>query len=140
MKQSLHEITVPTTRRVEFVDITSRVRDALAKSGISDGQVTVFTSHTTGAIKVNERCERLQGDMLEMLDRAVPGGDYRHDAATVDGRPNARGHLMALFMSSSETIPAVKGDLALGSWQSIFFVELDGPRERRSVVVRIMGE
>ncbi|HPM41645.1 MAG TPA: YjbQ family protein, partial [bacterium] len=56
------------------------------------------------------------------------------------GRANARSHLMSLLLSASETVPVADGKLLLGDWQSIFFVELDGPRERRGVCVKIMGE
>ncbi|MFA4874935.1 MAG: secondary thiamine-phosphate synthase enzyme YjbQ [bacterium] len=140
MRQVLSEIKISTARPIEFIDITGRVREALAASGIRDGSVTVFSRHTTAAVKVNERCERLQQDMEEILKSAVPEGSYRHDEDTVDGRPNARGHLMSLLLSASETVPAQSGELLLGGWQSIFFVELDGPRSERNVVVRIIGE
>ena len=140
MKQHQEEIGFETSGPVEFIDITERVRRVLSSSGVKDGLVTVFTRHTTTAVKINERCERLQEDMLSFLERAVPGAAYRHDEDTVDGRANARSHIMSLLLSASETVPAADGKLVLGDWQSIFFVELDGPRERRGVCVKIMGE
>lgn len=140
MKHHLEEIGFETSGPVEFIDITERVRRVLSSSGVKDGLVTVFTRHTTTAVKINERCERLQEDMLSFLERAVPGAAYRHDEDTVDGRANARSHIMSLLLSASETVPAAGGELVLGDWQSIFFVELDGPRERRGVCVKIMGE
>ena len=140
MRQVLSELTLTTERPVEFIDITARVREALTSSGIRDGNVTVFSRNTTTAVKVNERCSRLQQDMEEILKSTVPAASYRHDADTVDGRPNARGHLMSLLLGASETVPAAGGELMLGGWQSIFFVELDGPRRERNVVVKIIGE
>ena len=140
MKQSLHEISLATESSLEFVDITQRVRALVTASGVREGMITVFSRHTTTAVKVNERCDRLQKDMHEFLARAVPSDDYRHDDDTLDGRPNARGHLMSLLLNASETIPVAEGKMLLGDWQSIFFVELDGPRPERKVAVKIIGE
>ncbi|HPQ81173.1 MAG TPA: secondary thiamine-phosphate synthase enzyme YjbQ [bacterium] len=140
MKHHLQEISFDTKGAVEFIDLTERVRNIFAESGVRDGQVSVFTRHTTTAIKVNERCERLQHDMTSFLERVVPRAPYRHDEATVDGRANARGHIISLLLGASETVPAAEGRLLLGDWQSIFFVELDGPRRRRSVFVTVTGE
>jgi secondary thiamine-phosphate synthase enzyme len=140
MKQFSRDFTIETNDRIEFVDITDRVRDAVATSGVVEGVVTVFSKHTTCAIKINERCDRLQEDMAAHLDDAVPAAAYRHDANTIDGRPNARGHLMSLLLNASETIPVAERGLALGGWQSIFFVELDGPRHERTITVKVIGE
>lgn len=139
MNQHTSEIRLSTKEPIEFIDITDHVKKAFSASGVTEGAVTIFTRHTTTAVKVNERCERLQNDMREMLKQAVPERSYRHDEATIDGRQNARGHLMAMFLSSSETIPVSKGSLALGLWQSVFFVELDGPRIGREVVIKVIG-
>lgn len=140
MKQYSRDLTVATNDRIEFVDITERVKEAIVGSGIHDGLATVFSKHTTCAIKINERCERLQEDMRAHLDDAVPAAAYRHDTNTIDGRPNARGHLMSLFLNASESVPVAGGELMMGGWQSIFFVELDGPRSERTVTVKVMGE
>lgn len=140
MRSFTQDIKLATSEPVQFVDITDRVRDAFAASGIGEGTLTVFTRHTTTAVKVNERCERLQRDMRRLLEGAVPKARYEHDEATVDGRPNGRGHLMAMFLGASETIPVSKGELGLGGWQSVFFVELDGPRPERTVTLKIVGE
>ena len=140
MKQFCKEITVSTKSPMEFVDITDRVRDVLAGSGIGEGLATVFSTHTTCAVKINERCARLQNDMEDWLKRTVPHAEYSHDVDTVDDRPNGRGHLMSMLLNASETIPVSGGKLALGGWQSVFFVELDGPRTQRTVTVKIVGE
>lgn len=140
MRHFSTEITIETNEPMEFVDITERVRDAIASSGVREGLATVFSNHTTCAVKINERCERLQCDMRSYLENAVPKAHYRHDEDTVDDRPNARGHLMSMLMNASETIPVSDGRLSLGGWQSVFFVELDGPRPERCVTVKIVGE
>jgi secondary thiamine-phosphate synthase enzyme len=74
------------------------------------------------------------------MKRLVPrDGDYLHNLAPVDDRDNAHAHLLGLFMNSSETIPLAGGALLLGNWQSIFFIELDGPRPRRALDLQILG-
>jgi secondary thiamine-phosphate synthase enzyme len=140
VRHYFHEISVKTSEPVQFVDITERVREAIIASGISEGIATVFSRHTTSAVKINERCDRLQQDMKAHLENVVPSVDYSHDEDTVDDRPNARGHLMSMMLGASETIPVNNGSLALGGWQSVFFVELDGPRAERKVFVKILGE
>jgi len=140
MKHFSHEIIVATSEPIEFVDITKAVRQALERSGVREGLATVFSQHTTCAIKINERCARLIEDMREHLETAVPGTEYRHDEGTIDGRRNGRGHLMSMMLGASETIPVAGGRLGLGRWQSVFFVELDGPRPGRRITVRIIGE
>jgi secondary thiamine-phosphate synthase enzyme len=91
-------------------------------------------------VRITERCERLQIDMVDFLKTLVPAKTYRHDESTVDDRPNARSHIMSLFMNASESVPVSNGRFSLGEWQSVFFVELDGPRRERRVLVQIIGE
>lgn len=140
MKHHTETVTLETTGHLQFVDITDAVKAACEKSGIRQGLVSVFTTHTTAAIKINERCDRLQEDMEKYLTALVPPeGDYEHNEGTIDGRANAHSHLMSLMMGASETIPVVGGDLKLGPWQSIFFVELDGPRDGRTATINVIG-
>ncbi|BBF93445.1 secondary thiamine-phosphate synthase enzyme YjbQ [Blastochloris tepida] len=140
MKIIRHRIEFATIEPIEIVDITGRVRDWVAASGVRDGLVTVTSMHTTARVNVNEREPQLQRDMVTFLKRLVPrDGDWLHNLAAVDGRDNAHSHLLGLFMNSSETIPVSGGDLVLGGWQSIFFIELDGPRERRGLDLQLLG-
>ncbi|RAI43014.1 secondary thiamine-phosphate synthase enzyme YjbQ [Rhodoplanes roseus] len=140
MKILRHRLALATAAPIEIVDVTERVRDWLAGTGLRDGLLTLMTLHTTARLNVNEREERLQRDMVTLLKRTIPrDGDYLHNLDTVDGRDNAHSHLLGLFMSSSETIPVADGALVLGGWQSIFFVELDGPRESRSIELQLLG-
>ncbi len=140
MRHHCAEIDVATKDPVEFLDCTERVCEVVAKSGIRNGLATVATQHTTAAVRITERCERLQQDMRTWLNETIPAAPYRHDEQTVDDRPNARGHLMAMLMPHAETIPIVDGKLKLGQWQSIFFVEVDGPRPERRLFVQVIGE
>jgi secondary thiamine-phosphate synthase enzyme len=140
MKILRHRIELATAEPIQILDITGQVRDWVAASGLSDGLLTLISPHTTARLNVNELEPRLQRDMVIYLKRLIPrDGDWLHNLSTVDGRDNAHAHLLGLFMNASETIPVAGGALVLGGWQSIFFIELDGPRERRTVELQIMG-
>lgn len=125
---------------MEFVDITDAVKEWVEAQGIRDGLVTVTSPHTTARIVVNERDPALQRDMLRHLQWFAPAdAAYEHNQHTVDGRDNAHAHLAALCMPGSESLHLAAGKLQLGTWQALFFVELDGPRERREVHVQVLG-
>ncbi len=125
---------IQTTARTEIIDITDRVRALVKETGIKEGICVVSTRHTTGSIIVNENERGLRSDILDMLWSLVPENkSYAHNS--IDN--NADSHLRAVLLGMSETIPVEEGHLVLGTWQSIFFVELDGPRNR-SVNVTII--
>lgn len=141
MPYHLFTISRETTSPIDIIDITEEVRASLARSGLSQGTVTVISRHTTACININEREQRLMQDMVTFLKRFVPrDGDYLHNLEPVDGRDNAHSHLLGLFMNSTESIPFSEGKLLLGEWQSIFLVELDGPRKERQVLLQVHGE
>ena len=107
------------------------------EKNISAGVVNIFTKHSTSAICVNENEKGLLNDFEKVLKDIVKENDnYRHDF--IDN--NAASHIRAFLLGSSETIPIVDGRLDLGTWQSIFFVELDGPRSNRIVELTFIGE
>lgn len=134
-------ILLRTAAPIEIIDITASVKTRLQQSGVTQGQLTLFSPHTTAFVCLNEREQMLQRDMLDFLHRLVPAdSDYRHNRDPVDGRLNAHSHLLGLFMNASETIPVADGGLLLGGWQSIFFIELDGPRDERRLLMQISGE
>jgi secondary thiamine-phosphate synthase enzyme len=120
-------LNIETSRRIELIDITSEVKEEVRISGVREGVCIISTRHTTAGIIVNENENGLREDILNMLERLVPqGAGYRHDR--IDN--NADSHLKAILLGSSEALPIVKGELELGTWQSIFFAEMDGPRNR----------
>jgi secondary thiamine-phosphate synthase enzyme len=136
-----HRLEFATSAPIEFRDVTQAVRDWVATTGIRNGLLTLLSPHTTARVNINESEVQLQRDMTTFLKRMVPrDGDWLHNIDTVDDRDNAHSHLLGLFMAASETIPVADGALILGEWQSIFFVELDGPRPRRLLDLHIMGE
>ena len=141
MKHYTETITLATDEHLQFIDITDHVKAALAKSGITNGILNVYCNHTTASIKINERCARLQKDMGKLLSAIAPRENkYQHNTDTIDGRENAHSHLMSLVLNASELIPVADGKLRIGEWQSVFFIELDGPRQRREAFISVMGE
>jgi secondary thiamine-phosphate synthase enzyme len=133
-------IELVTESPLQVIDITARVRERVAAQGLYDGMLTLLSRHTTARVNLNEREAQLQRDMVTFLKRLVPkDGDYLHNLAPVDDRHNAHSHLLGLFVNASETIPVRGGELMLGEWQSVFFIELDGPRPNRQVLLQYLG-
>lgn len=128
------EFSVDTDERLTTVDVTDRVRDAIPDD-VERGLCTAFVRHTTAGLVVQENESRLRGDLESFLDDLVPDGGHAHDR--LDG--NADSHLRASLLGPSVTIPVEDGDLALGTWQSVLFVECDGPRTR-TVSVTVVGD
>ena len=121
---------VSTGERVEVIDVTRRVDEALPDD--ADGTATVFVPHTTAGVTINEAESGLFGDVETALARLVPeDDDYAHDR--IDD--NADAHLRSMLVGSSVTVPVADGSPELGTWQSVLFVECDGPRTRRVRVV-----
>jgi secondary thiamine-phosphate synthase enzyme len=142
-----HQILQITTGKgIAIHNVTAQVQAFVSDSGITYGQVLVCSRHTTTAIAINEDEIRLLTDIQTYLEKLAPAGDrYLHNDLhlrpniPVDEPMNAHSHLMAITLGNSETIPIHAGQLALGTYQSILLVELDGSRERQ-VWCQAMGE
>jgi secondary thiamine-phosphate synthase enzyme len=128
---------ISTREHNQVVDVTHEVRRLVAESGVRDGVCTVFTPHATAAITINENDDPNIGtDLLNALKKLVIEHDgWLHDR--VDN--NAAAHIKSAIIGPSESIPIEAGELALGRWQDVFLVELDGPRKRRAVSVTIVS-
>lgn len=121
-----------TFQKCAMINITDSVRQALRESGIPEGIVTVHCPHTTAGITINENADPdVVHDLLAAMAEIVPDLNYRH----MEG--NSPAHLMSTFVGSSTTVPVTRGELALGTWQGIYFCEFDGPRRRRFFVQTI---
>ena len=118
------ELTVSTDDRLSVIDVTDRVAEAVPDD--ASGTATVYVEHTTAAVTVNEAEPRLLGDFERALSELVADEGWAHD----DIDDNADAHLRAMVIGPSVTIPVEDGSLALGTWQSVLFVECDGPRTR----------
>ena len=140
-------IRVTTERAVEFIDLTSRVEELAASTGIYAGLVNIQSRHTTTAIVVNEHEPLLLADFEGLLARTAPDdAGYRHDDLgvrtvnlTPEERVNGHAHCRALLLGSSACLNVAEGRLQLGCWQRVFLVELDGPRVRE-VSLLVLGE
>ncbi len=122
----IENITIKSTSREEFIDITSEVQRVVSSSGVEEGSCFLYVPHTTAAITINEGADpAVKRDMLVYLNKLVPRtGDYTH----MEGNSDA--HIKASLLGNSETIIIEKGALDLGTWQSVYFCEFDGPRQR----------
>ena len=138
-------IEVKTDRGICIYNITSEIAKLIQVNSVKNGQILVFSKHTTTALAINEDEERLLEDVKVHLRKLAPeSGKYLHNDLHLRDVPpdepiNAHSHLMAMMLSTSEVIPIVDGKLAMGTWQSVLFFELDGPR-KRSVFVQIYGQ
>ncbi len=131
-----HEtITVETHKREETIDITPRVKTAVTRAKIRDGLVSVTVAHTTAAVFVNENADPdVQKDLLTTLERMIP-----RDAKYAHAEGNGPAHVKAVLVGNSVTLAIRDGEVALGTWQGLYFAELDGPRERTATIT-VIGE
>lgn len=125
------ELTFRTGQRYDTVDLTAEVARIVRAAGTDEGLCSVYVPHATAAVVIHENDDpNLCTDLLDVLNKLVPEGVWRHDR--VDG--NGAAHLKAAMLGPGETIPVRGGKLLLGTWQAIVLVELDGPRQRRVIV------
>lgn len=128
-------IEVATRSRVEMVNITPRIQDAVTSTGVSTGVCFIHVPHTTAGVTVNEAFDPdAAADVSSALSRLVP---YQAGYAHSEG--NADAHIKSVLVGTSQTIPVEDGRLALGRWQGVFFCEFDGPR-RRQVHLTIVSD
>ncbi|MEA1908710.1 MAG: secondary thiamine-phosphate synthase enzyme YjbQ [Euryarchaeota archaeon] len=125
---------VLTNSHIQLIDITHSLNQEIADAGIKTGVCLVYTPHTTTAVIINENETGLKEDILKLLNDVIPQAKYAHDR--IDN--NARAHLQAVMLGNNACIPIENGRLDLGTWQSVFFAELDGPRSRQ-LTVRIIN-
>ncbi len=122
----MKQIEVRTTARTQLVNITSKVADALAELDPAARCCHVYVPHTTAAVVINEAADPdVAQDLAEAYRAMVPKIPFAH------AEGNSDSHLLATLLGSSVSIPVEDGRLSLGTWQGIFFVDLDGPRKRR---------
>lgn len=118
-------VEVSSQRRRQLIDITRFVQEAVAGSGVADGLCQVFVPHTTAAVTINENADPSVGDdLLDAFGAILPAIRFRH------AEGNSDAHIVSSLIGAAVTIPVAEGELALGRWQGIFLVELDGPRRR----------
>ena len=127
-------INISTTKRVDLVNITSQVQKVVSESSVNEGIVTVFVPHTTCGITINEGADpEVVRDIRYQLEKLIP---YQQGYKHMEG--NSDSHIKTCIVGSSENIIIKAGQLVLGTWQSIFLCDFDGPRNRK-VYIKIIG-
>jgi secondary thiamine-phosphate synthase enzyme len=131
----MEQMRIKTNNRCELLDITSQVQRVVRESGVKNGMCCVFVPHTTAGITINENADPdVISDILMELDKIVPlKDDYLH------AEGNSAAHIKSSIMGCSQEVLIEAGSLQLGTWQSLFFCEFDGPRNR-GVWVKVMSE
>jgi len=131
----IKQLRVKTNAKTELVDITQGVQRLVAESGVRSGLCHVYVPHTTSGVTINENTDPNVGrDILKELNKVIPFDDhYGHHEG------NSAAHIKSSLVGVSQSIMIEEGRLALGTWQSVFFCEFDGPRDRR-VYVKVMKD
>ena len=131
----LETLSVRTTTRTEFLELTTKVQELVRRSGVAEGLCHIFVPHTTAAVTINENTDpSVKADILMVLAKLISDQEsYRH----LEG--NAPAHVKASVLGSQLTVLISGSRLLLGTWQGIFFCEFDGPRSRR-VHVKIVKD
>jgi len=127
-------LRLSTRGEIDFFDISDKVQDIVDKSGVKSGIAHVFAPHATGVLILTEYEPSLLADIKNTLERLVPKhADYAHPS-------NAHSHLRSMLLSPDKTLPITDGKIALGTWQSLVFVETDVHPRQRTIVVQVLGE
>lgn len=122
----MQKLTYNTKHKTQMIDITKDVKEAVIKSGVKDGIVTVFVPHSTCSVFVSEHIDpNLTRDLLGSLHKMVPSDEKYHHVGD-----NADAHIKATIMGASVTLPIQNATVIMGEWQGIFLTDFDGPRER----------
>lgn len=130
-------LTFRTKNHREYINITSQVESALAKSGIREGMILVSAMHITAGVYVNDAEDGLIQDIDEWLEHLAPyRDDYRHHRT---GETNGDSHLKSLIVHHEVIVPVTNGKLDFGPWQQVYYAEFDGERSKR-VIIKVMGE
>ncbi len=139
MQIKLNHIFLTTRGNTDIIDITQKVLDGVTASGINDGLVTIFCPSSTSGVTTLEYEPGVQHDLQRIFDEIVPAGEvYQHDEAWHDG--NGHSHVRAALLKASLTVPLVNGQLTLGTWQQIVFIDFDIRPRKREIIVQVMGE
>ena len=123
-----------TRGEIEFVDLTDKLQEAVANSGVKNGLVHVFAPHATGVLILTENDYSLLEDIKRFMEEIVPEHkNYGHPS-------NAHSHLRSMLLPPDKTLPVIGGRVEFGTWQSLMFVETDVHPRRRTVIIQVLGE
>jgi secondary thiamine-phosphate synthase enzyme len=137
MKCQTEYLTFNTRKHREYINITQKVAEVVARSGIREGMVLVSAMHITAGVFVNDAESGLLADIDEWLEKLAPyRDDYRHHRT---GETNGDAHLKNLLVHHEIILPITGGELDLGPWQQVYYAEFDGQRPKR-LIIKAMGE
>lgn len=132
-------IKFQTNGNADVIDITDDVSQAVRKSGLSDGTITIFCSSSTSALTTIEYESGCISDLKRLFNEIIdPNRDYAHNARWGDG--NGHSHVRAALLGASFTVPFVDKNLTLGTWQQIVYLDFDNRPRQRSLVLQLIGE
>ena len=131
----MKEITISTRERTEMVNVDHEIQKAVTESGVTDGICFVWVPHTTAGVTVNENADpSVVRDILNETEKIIPfRDDYHHREG------NSAAHIKSTLFGPSLSLIVMEGKILLGTWQSIFFCEFDGPRHRRIYIKIVEG-
>ncbi|PIP14834.1 secondary thiamine-phosphate synthase enzyme [Candidatus Roizmanbacteria bacterium CG22_combo_CG10-13_8_21_14_all_35_9] len=150
MKIISKTIKLKSKKSLEFIDLTDLVKKFVFKSKIKNGSVSIYSKHTTMAVRINEKEKGIVEDFVSFIKKLLPkNAYYRHNDLTIRTENlvcepgvsdclNGHSHCLHLLLGSSEAIPIISGKLMLGIWQRIFAIELDCGRNRE-IIIQIIG-
>tara|TARA_Y100000296_G_C5155454_1_gene248787 strand:- start:1278 stop:1691 length:414 start_codon:yes stop_codon:yes gene_type:complete len=137
MKIHTKHLTIKTEKRIEFVNITESVKEAVKESGVKEGIVLVNPMHITASVFINDNESGLLNDFEEWLEKLAPmKKDYYHHQT---GEDNGFSHLWRTLMGRETTVAITDGKLDFGTWEEIFYGEFDGQRNKR-ILIKVIGE
>ncbi len=137
MKTYTKRLTINTPERIQFVNITNEVQKTVRESGIKEGIVLINPMHITASVFINDNESGLLKDFKEWLERLAPiEKDYHHHQT---GEDNGFAHLWRTIMGRETNVAITDGELDFGPWESIFYGEFDGKRNKR-ILIKILGE
>ncbi len=136
MKTYTDYLWMNTSKRKELVNITDEIARAVSKSGVMEGFILASAMHITAGIFVNDEESGLKKDIMALLERLAPVGDYEHHKT---GEDNGDAHLKRMLVNHQVILPITKGQLDLGPWEQVFYAEFDGQRKKR-VILKALGE
>ena len=130
---------VKTSGRTDILDITNKVLKEVSESGITDGTATVFIPGSTAGITTIEYESGVVNDLKKAIEKLAPAGiHYEHDSRWGDG--NGYSHVRAALLGASLSVPFIKGDLKLGTWQQIVVLDFDNRPRSRGILIQIVGD
>ena len=137
MRVYYKEIVFRTQKKLEAINITHHIKEVVKESSVKNGLAVIHAPHATAAIVLNEDEWGLKNDILEWIEKRIPYNyKWRHNR--IDD--NAGAHLASMIIGSTRIIPVKNNELVRGTWQEVLFLELDGPRRERRVVIEVIGE